>query len=272
MSTRRINDTDLWVEDTGTGVAADGKVRPTIVFSHGLLFSTALFAPQVAALRDEYRCVAYDHRGQGQSGASDMRSIDIDVLYQDSVALIESLKVGPVHFVGLSMGGFVGMRLAARRPDLVRTLTVLESSADVEPAENMLRYRFLSTAARIVGMAPVANRVMKIVFAQSTLNDPARRAELQQWKKLLVSNKRSIWRAVNGVIERKAIYPELGKIVCPTLVIVGDEDVATVPAKSERIAAAVPGARLLRIPRAGHSSSLEAPVAVNQALATFLAQ
>lgn len=273
MTLQPINDTLLWVEDTGAGsTGADGTALPTIVFSHGLLFSTAMFAPQVAALRQHYRCVAYDHRGQGRSSASSLRSVNIELLYQDAVALIESLHVGPVHFVGLSMGGFVGMRVAARRPDLVRSLAVLASSADAEPAENMLRYRGLSAAARIVGVAPLASRVMKIVFAQSTLHDPSRRAELRQWKNMLANNKRSIWRAVNGVIERTAIYPELGRIVCPTLVIVGDEDVATVPAKSQRIAAAIAGARLLQIPRAGHSSSLEAPAAVNQALARLLAQ
>ncbi len=272
MPTLRINDTDLWVEDSGAGIAIDGTPQPTIVFSHGLLFSTALFSPQVAVLRERYRCVAYDHRGQGRSGESNLRSINIELLYQDAVALIESLNVGPVHFVGLSMGGFVGMRLAARRPDLVRSLSVLESSADAEPAENMLRYRSLSAAARVVGVAPLVRRVMKIVFAKSTLDDPSRRGELQQWKTMLASNKRSIWRAVNGVIERTAIYPELGQIVCPTLVIVGDEDVATVPAKSERIVAAIKGATFVRIPRAGHSSSLEAPAAVNQALVEFLAR
>ena len=270
MTLQRINDTALWVEDTGERSAADGTALPTIVFSHGLLFSTALFTPQVAALRNHYRCVAYDHRGQGRSSASPLRSISIELLYQDAVALIEALNVGPVHFVGLSMGGFVGMRLAARRPDLVRSLSVLESSADAEPAENMLRYRGLSAAARVFGVAPLIRRVMKIVFAKSTLEDPTRRAEVQLWKTMLASNPRSIWRAVNGVIERTAIYPELGRIECPTLVIVGDEDVATVPAKSERIAAAIAGARLVRIPRAGHSSSLEAPAAVNQALAEFL--
>ena len=272
MALQRINDTALWVEDTDVSGAGERTALPTIVFSHGLLFSTALFTPQVAALRANYRCVAYDHRGQGRSGASDLRSISIELLYQDAVALIESLNVGPVHFVGLSMGGFVGMRLAARRPDLVRSLTVLDSSADAEPAENMLRYRGLSAAARVIGVAPLTSRVMKIVVAKSTLDDPTRRADVQHWKTMVASNQRSIWRAVNGVIERTAIYPELGRIICPTLVIVGDEDVATVPAKSERIVAAIKGARLVRIPRAGHSSSLEAPAAVNQALAEFLGQ
>lgn len=266
MAMQRINGTMLWVEDTGPRSDA----QPTILFSHGLLFSTALFAPQIAALRGQYRCVAYDHRGQGQSAKSDLRSIDMELLYQDAVELVESLGVGPVHFVGLSMGGFVGMRMAARRPDLVRSLALLETSADGEPAENWTKYRALSAAARVFGLAPVADRVMPILFAKSTLNDVSRAADVARWRAQLIGNRRDIWRAVNGVIERNAIYPELKQIRCPTLVLVGDEDVATVPAKSERLAAAIAGATLTRVPRAGHSSSLEAPEAVTAALLTLL--
>jgi 3-oxoadipate enol-lactonase len=103
----RSNGTDLWCEDTG------GSLAP-ILFSHGLLFSSRLFDAQVEALREQYRCVAYDHRGQGRSAPSTMRSIDMDTLTADAIALIEALEIAPVHFCGLSMGGFVGMRLAAR--------------------------------------------------------------------------------------------------------------------------------------------------------------
>ena len=79
-----------------------------------------------------------------------------------------------------------------------------------------------------------------------------------------------MWRAVNGVIERHAVYDELAAITVPTLVAVGDEDVATVPAKAERIHAAIRGSTLVRIPRAGHSSSVEQPASVNSAIDAFL--
>jgi pimeloyl-ACP methyl ester carboxylesterase len=86
----------------------------------------------------------------------------------------------------------------------------------------------------------------------------------------LRSNRRSLWRAVNGVIERPSIYHELSRITAPTLVIVGEEDTVTVPAKAERIAAAIAGAKLVRIPRAGHIVTLEHPQAVTQAIGGFL--
>ena len=60
MARIAVNKVDLFYEDTG------GTGEP-ILFSHGLLWNTSLFAPQVAALRERYRCIAYDHRGQGHS-------------------------------------------------------------------------------------------------------------------------------------------------------------------------------------------------------------
>ena len=81
---------------------------------------------------------------------------------------------------------------------------------------------------------------------------------------------RSIWRAVNGVILREPITSELRKIRAPTLVIVGEEDVATVPAKAERIAAGIANAKLVVIPGAGHSSTVEQPAIVNAAIKSFV--
>ncbi len=266
MTTIRINGAELHYEDSG------GEGEP-ILFSHGLLWNTTLFAPQVAALRGRYRCVAYDHRGQGQSGESSLRSIDMDTLTDDAAQLIAALRLGRVHFCGLSMGGFVGMRLAARRPELLRSLILLETTADAEPPGRKPKYRLMAFVSRWLGTRLVLPSVMPILFGRSVLADPARAADRAAWRaQILATDRRSIWRALNGVLERPAIHDELGKIATPTLVLVGEEDVATVPAQAERIAAAIKGAELLRIPGAGHSSTVEQPAAVNAAIAAFLAR
>ena len=255
----------LHVEDTGgTG--------PPVVFSHGLLLSTRLWDAQVGALRGAYRCIAYDHRGQGRSDVPRDRCIGMDQLADDAAALVEALGAAPCHFVGLSMGGFVGLRLAARRPELLRSLTLLETSADPEPPENVPRYRLLNLVARWIGPWAVASKVMPILFGRTFLADPARASDRAAWRARIAANRHAIWRAVNGVLERAAVHGELPAVRAPTLVMVGEEDVATVPAKAERIAAGIRGARLARIPRAGHSSPVEQPEAVTAALRAFLDQ
>ncbi len=69
---------------------------------------------------------------------------------------------------------------------------------------------------------------------------------------------------------REGVYDQLGQIAAPTLIIVGDQDVATVPAKAERMHARIRGSKLVVIPGAGHTSSVEEPAAVNAALEKFL--
>src|SRR6266516_2952817 len=108
-----------------TGAPAGSPDARTVVFGHGLLMSGRMFDAQIDALRGEYRCIAIDWRGQGDSPPA-RSGYDMDTLAGDAIALIEQVVGEAVHFVGLSMGGFVGQRVAARRPELVRSLTLLD--------------------------------------------------------------------------------------------------------------------------------------------------
>ncbi|MFO0725459.1 MAG: alpha/beta fold hydrolase [Myxococcota bacterium] len=263
MPTLRVNGTELYYEDTG----GDG---PPLVFSHGLLWSTKMFAPQIERLRGRFRCVAYDHRGQGRSAADPARSISMETCAEDAAALIEALGLGPCHFLGLSMGGFVAMRLAARRPQLLRSCLLLETSADPEPVPSRKKYRVLNLIFRTIGPWPVAGAIMKVMFGASFFTDPAKAERRRVWHQEVLAARRDIWRAVNGVLERDGVYEEIAGIRIPTLVLVGEEDVATIPEKAERIAAQIPGAKLVRIPKAGHTSTIEEPEAVTDAIERFI--
>ncbi len=257
------NGTRLYVEDTG-------GAGPPVVFSHGLLYSCRMWDAQVPVLQRRFRCIRYDHRGQGQS-AVEKSGYDMDTVAEDAAALIRVLGVKPVHFVGLSMGGFVGMRLASRHPELLRSLVLLDTSADVEPKEHLPRYRMLTFIERWLGPRLVAGSVMKIMHGASARADPTRAAELKAVKARFIATDRvGAVRAVNGVLSRKGIKAELGNIRLPTLVMVGEEDTATVPAQAEAIAAGIRGAKLLRIPKAGHLSPIDNPAFVTERLSSFL--
>ena len=238
----------------------------TIVFSHGLLMSEKMFDRQVEALKSRYKIVTYDHRGQGKSEVTE-DGYNMDELYLDAVALIEHLNLGKVHFVGLSMGGFVGMRLAARRPDLVRSLILLETSAEDEP--NKLKYSLMAFIVKLFGARILTGSVMKIMFGKKFLNDQGR-SERAYWQNHLGSLDTSIVKAVKGVTHRQAITDELKNITCPTLIMVGTQDVATVPTKAEHIHKLIPHSELKYIDGAGHSSSIEEPDQVNTYLLEFL--
>ncbi len=247
-----------------------GDGPETIVFSHGLLWSGSMFHNQIEALKDRYRCIAFDFRGQGQSEVTPS-GYDMETLYADAVRLIETLDCAPCHFAGLSMGGFIALRLGIRRPDLLRSLILMETSADPEEKESARSYRMLSLVGRWIGLRLVADRAMGVMFGQKFLKDAGRAMLKQEWKERLVSNHRiGITRALAGVITRESVADQIDQITVPTLIIVGDQDVATVPAKAEKMHAGIPNSKLVIIPGAGHTSTVEEPEAVTAAMLDFL--
>lgn len=270
MPSLTVNGTSVAYSDTGFPAArADA---PTIVFGHGLLFSGWMFRAQIEALRTDYRCVAIDWRGQGDSPPA-RSGYDMDTLTGDAIALIEQLGVAPAHFVGLSMGGFVGQRVAARRPELIRSLVLLDTSAERESPRGRLEYPVLSVLYRLLGPNPVRGQVEKVMLGPAFRADPRSKAIVDEWMATLARCDRGgVQRAVLGVANRQPVTEEIGRIRARTLVVVGADDAATPPQRSRRIVELIPGARLEIVPNCGHSSTIEQPEAITALLRSFLAE
>jgi 3-oxoadipate enol-lactonase len=259
VPTVKVNGVELFYKETGRG-------PETIVFSHGLLMDHTMFEAQRAAFEGRYRVIAYDHRGQGQSQDTGSGQ-DMETLTTDAADLILALDAAPCHFVGLSMGGFIGLRLAARRPVLVATLTLMNTGADKEPWPSRLRYGFLAQLVRLVGARPLAGVAVKALFGETTRQSAQQRPMLDEWNAKLRKRPRNVAEALVAVIERREVTTdELRSIQCPTLIIAGEEDTERPASDSERMATFIPGAQLVRIPGAGHSIALEAPEAVIAAM------
>lgn len=263
MSTIEVNGVTLHYEVHGGGAES-------IVFVHGLLMNKHMFDAQIERLKSNYRCIAVDLRGQGKSEVT-RSGYDMDNLTVDIAALIEVLNCGPCHFVGLSMGGFIGMRLAVTYPQVLRSLTLLETSADPEPRENVPRYKLLAFIGKWFGFGLLTGKVMPILFGRDFLTDESKTEVREYWMQEISNNNRvGTVRAAMPVIKREGVYQHLGEINTPALIIVGDQDVATTPVKARRMHAAIKNSKLLIIPGAGHSSSIETPGEVTQALEEFV--
>jgi len=231
-----INQARIHYEEAGSG-------PETIVFSHGLLMSGEMFHELVAALSNRYRCITFDHRGQGKSEVT-KAGYDMDSLTADAAALIRELDC---------------------------SLVLMATTADPEPDENKGSYRRLAFVGRWLSFRLVVNPVMKIMFGKTFLGDATRSQTRARWKKHFMSlNRVGTSRAAHGVIDREGVYEQLDRIETPTLILVGDEDVATPLPKSKRMHGAIKGSKLTVIPRAGHSSSIEEPAAMTAALEEFL--
>tara|TARA_R100001369_G_scaffold39945_1_gene66046 strand:+ start:231 stop:1043 length:813 start_codon:yes stop_codon:yes gene_type:complete len=262
-----VNNVDIYYEDS----APNDNQKPVMVFAHGLLWNTRMYDKQVEYFKAGYRCIAFDFRGQGQSEIT-KTGYDMETLTEDTLALLDALDIDQCHFLGLSMGGFVAQRIALKRPELLLSLTLLETSADPEDPKNVPQYRKLIKAIRWLGMKRVSQKVMPIMFGSSFLSDKSRKADRREWLSMLQSNRKGgVVKATTGVIERSATYDQLSDIKTPTLIIVGDEDVATPYTKAERMHFAIAGSKLVVIKGAGHTSTVEEPEQVNKAINKFLA-
>jgi 3-oxoadipate enol-lactonase len=251
----------LWVETTGSG-------PETIVFAHSLFFDRREFEHQVAAFGADYTVVTYDQRGHGQTGLSADGRYDQEALAEDAIALIEQLGAA-VHFVGQSMGGFVGLRIAARRPDLLHTLVVCGSSADAE--SDPAKFEPLVSHLLANGTHGVEDTLMEVMFGKTSLADPALAAGLAEWRNRFTGLPReAIGLAAAGVVERGAILPALHRTPVPVLAISGDEDWVYPADHAERIAARVPTGRAAAIAAAGHSGIWERPEATNALIHDWL--
>ena len=249
-----------------------GEGTETIVFAHGLLWSGKMFEDQMAALKHRYRCISFDFRGQGQTAVI-QSGYDMETLFADTVGIIETLIAAPSHFVGVSMGGFIGLRLALRRPDLIKSLALLATTADAETEDKKNRYRTLTRVARIFGLRMVADKVMSVMFGKTFLKDPLRAELKRHWRDNFIANRRiGLARAVKGVIDREPVYDHIHKITAPTLIAIGDEDAAIPVERVNRIHSCIAGSKLVIIPRAGHAPTVEEPAFVNRLLENFISK
>jgi 3-oxoadipate enol-lactonase len=134
----------------------------------------------------------------------------------------------------------------------------------------MLKYILLNQVFALGGARLVSKKVISILFGKSSLTDPSKKEILSTWKTIIENRPKNVTKAVAGVIHRQGVLEELSKIKTPTLVMVGDEDVATIPAKAEGIHQAIAGSQLKMISRAGHSACIEQPVEVSRLIEAFI--
>ena len=262
MSKVKVNNVELYYQSVGNG-------SETILFSHGYLMNNTMFNGQIDALKAQFRCIAYDHRGHGQSEVT-KDGYELDNLVTDAISFIEALDVEPVHFVGMSTGGFVGMRIALRRPELLKSLVLMDTSAEAESDSALKQYNLLLWMVKYVGWWSVIGQVMPILFHKSFLKDDRRKVEVKKWKDIITGhNKKGVVPFGKGIFARDSVLERLAGLSLPTAVIVGEQDIATTPEYAQRIADVIPNAKMYTIPDAGHSAAVEKPTAVAEAMRDF---
>lgn len=246
-------------------VSGDG---PALILGHSLLCDVTMWRAVAPRLAERYRVINVEVRGHHRSTAP--APFTLEDLAGDWLAILDHEQVKRAFLVGLSMGGMTAMRLALRAPERVAGMVLLDSDANVEERGKRLQHAFMGQLYRRFGLLKMLERrVMKLMYGQTALAEqPALTDVLRE---IVARHDRAqLPHAIKAVFGRGPILDRLGAIDTPTAVLCGAEDLATPPVKSEQTAAAIRGATLEMIPRAGHLSALEQPDVVTAKIRAFL--
>jgi pimeloyl-ACP methyl ester carboxylesterase len=227
---------------------------PTLLLP-GLLGSPRLYAPQLPALWQFGPVMVADHRRD------------------DSIAAIARriLAHAPPRFslLGLSMGGYIALELLRQAPGRIARLALLDTSARADAPEQRLRRGELIELARAGRFDEVADLAYPGLVHPDRLADQALRATVRSMAQ--DTGAEAFIRQQTAIMNRPDSRADLAAIGCPTLVLVGEADQLTPPARAQEIAAGIRGAQLVEVPASGHLSTLEQPERVTAALVAWLA-
>ena len=239
---------------------------PVVTLSHSLATTLAMWDPQMSALTSRYRVLRYDTRGHGGTDAP-AGAYSLDLLAADAAALLGALGVARTHWVGLSMGGMIGQTLALKRPDLVASLALCDTSSRVPPEARPTWADRIKTA-ETQGMEPLVEPTIGRWFTPGFI---AGRADaVEPVRAMIRSTSPRGYAGCCHAIAALDLTERLDGITAPTVVIVGEEDQGTPVAASRAIQERIRGAELVVLKSASHLSNVEQPAAFTTALTAFL--
>jgi pimeloyl-ACP methyl ester carboxylesterase len=246
------------------------RARGVLVLLHAFPLTARMWEPQLVLAEQGWRVIAPQLRGFDDADHESPAS-SVDDFAGDIIDLLDRLHIHEAVIGGLSMGGYVALAMFRHAPRYFQGLVLADTRADADtPAAVEGRQRML-TLVQTRGSSAVADEMIPKLLGDTTR---AQRPEIVERVRSLVlaNSSAAIAGAVTALMTRPDSTPLLGRIHCPTLILVGDEDVVTPRPLSEALHAGIGGSTLASVPLAGHLSSLEQPGAFNDALAGFLGQ
>lgn len=254
---------------TGDGVRIayrfdGGADKPVLVLSNSIATTFHMWDGQVEPLSARFRVLRYDFRGHGASGVP-RGAYSLERLGRDVVEMLDALDIERAHFLGLSLGGFVGQWLGIHAPERVKRLILSNTSSYLGPAG-----QWDSNIAAVLAAKDM------LATAETFLGNwfPAHMLEaggpvIDTFRAMVRSVDRHGLAGAYAAVRDADLRRTVALVAPPTLVIAGQHDTVTAASHSEQIAEAIPGAELLVLP-AVHLSNIEYPAEFVEAVLGFL--
>jgi 3-oxoadipate enol-lactonase len=240
--------------------------RPSLMLSHSLGAALGMWRPQLDDLARDFRVLAYDLRGHGGSSATE-GGYSLDLLADDACALLDALRIDKVWFVGLSIGGMIGMVMALSHAERLHGVVLASTLSELpDLARAALAQRIQQTLEQ--GMEPQVEPAIERWFT----------AELRGRRPPVLDEVRAMIRSCDPrgyagcaeAVRNLALGAELHRIRVPALVIAGTEDPGAGPPAARAIHERIKGSELVLIDGAAHLVNLERAEDFDRALRTFL--
>ena len=255
----KLNDIFINYEILGSG--------KTLVLIHGLGANAQTWKNQVPVLSRHYQVLTWDVRGHGQSDKP-AGDYSVKLFASDLTALISALGIGSIFVLGHSMGGVIALRFALDFPDLCNAIIISSSSAEVNPQATT---RWQNIAATILerGIEAIPSDPTRLFSKGFVERNPEIVAEFMTRR---LVNDPSCYARSALAVSKYNYNEELSGIGCPTLIMVGDQDVTAPPGGSVRMSRLIQGSKLIIFKDCGHISYVEQPEIFNRVVLDFLAK
>lgn len=259
MATTTVNGWKIAFETFGEG--------PPVFLIHGLLMDRSMFTPQVDMLKDRYTVITPDLRNHGESESRAEEFTQWDLM-EDHIQLCDQLGIERAVFGGVSQGGFQSLRLALKYPERVAGLILIETQAGAEDPALAPIYESMGDVVVEDGWNDFLLESAAAVMMAADATEQLKQVWMKRWRNLTSAHAGHFLRAVT---RREDITDRLGEIQAPAIVIHGEQDAAITMERAEQLANGLPNlTEFVRLPKAGHSATVEDPEGVNLPIQRFL--
>jgi len=241
---------------------------PAIIFIHGFPLNKSMWDLQVEAVKENYRVIAYDIRGHGNSDPG-MDEFFIELFVNDLLRLMEKLGIEKSILCGLSLGGYIALNAVLKYPDRFDGLILNDTQCIADTPEIKENRCIAIIRIKEKGVQQYADESIKKLFSPGSFTK--KKNVIAAVKEMIISTpKQSLSNTLHALAERKETCTQLQEINIPVLIMVGKEDKITPIAAAQQMHEKIANSKLEIIQEAGHLSNLENPTAFNTHLVKFL--
>ena len=258
-----LTDKNLTVSYIDEGLAN----ASTIIFIHGFPLNKSMWNKQVEVLKENYRVIAYDIRGHGNSDAGD-EDFSIELFVNDLFSLMDALKIDKTILCGFSMGGYIALSAIIKHPERFTALHLSDTNCAADLSEAKEKRMKTIEIIKEHGLEQYAEESLKKLFAPISFSKQIEEITIVR-EMIMETSKQSLFRTLHALAERKETCTKLNEIKVPVLIMVGNEDEITPPSVALSMNEKITNSTIHIIDHAGHLSNMENPEQYNSQLRKF---